>query len=326
MAERQNIECSILCHSLSRRLDAGRSCGHPRAMRAIDPWFGLSSTLEAAKTVVIVGCPFESGDAFRPGADKGPAAIREWACTAEAINEVGDPINDVRVIDFGDAGPSEGTGEERWQVIENAATQALKENPGAFLLGIGGDHAVTPPLATAARKGLGEMAFILLDAHPDCFESYDGDPLSHACVVPRVWDRAGFDRATTCIAGVRSYSFEELRCMNAAGLVIPAQRWQVLGNEELAAEIHDLTAGMPLYISLDIDLLDPAHAPGTGYPVAGGPDVREVLTLLAQIWRQQPVAAFDIVEVAPSIDPTGITAANATHILLQALGQVSAAL
>ena len=57
-------------------------------MRAIDPWFGLSSTLEAAKTVVIVGCPFESGDAFRPGADKGPAAIREWACTAEAINEV----------------------------------------------------------------------------------------------------------------------------------------------------------------------------------------------------------------------------------------------
>ena len=169
------------------------------------------------------------------------------------------------------------------------------------------------------------MAFILLDAHPDCFESYDGDPLSHACVVPRVWDRGGFDRATTCIAGVRSYSFEELKVMDTAGLVIPARQWHSSGSAAVAAKIQDLTAGMPLYISLDIDLLDPSHAPGTGYPVGGGPNVREVLTLLAEIWRYQPVVAFDIVEVAPGIDPSGITAANAAHILLQTLGQVAAA-
>ena len=294
-------------------------------MRAIDPWFGLGNTAEADKTVVVVGCPFGGGDAFRSGADQGPAAIREWARTAEAINEAGHRIDDVRVIDRGDAGPPDGTGEERWQAIVDAAARALEEHPDAFLLGIGGDHAVTPPLATAARQAFGEMAFILLDAHPDCFASYEGDPLSHACVVPRVWDRGGFDRATTCIAGVRSYALEELDTMDTAGLVVPAGPWQVLGSEALAAEIGDLTARVPLYISLDIDLLDPAHAPGTGYPVAGGPDVREVLTLLTEIWRQQPVAAFDLVEVAPGIDPTGITAANAAHILLQVLGHVSAA-
>lgn len=294
-------------------------------MRAIDPWFGLGNIAEADKTVVVVGCPFGSGDAFRAGADEGPDAIREWTRTAEAINEAGHPIDEVRVIDYGDASPPDSTGEERWQAIEDATTRALEEHPDAFLLGIGGDHAVTPPLATAARKAFGEMAFILLDAHPDCFASYEGDPLSHACVVPRVWDRGGFDRATTCIAGVRSYAREELDIMDTAGLTVPARPWQMLGSEALAAEIGDLTDRVPVYISLDIDLLDPAHAPGTGYPVAGGPNVREVLTLLSEIWRQQPVAAFDIVEVAPGIDPTGITAANAAHILLQVLGHVAAA-
>jgi agmatinase len=149
--------------------------------------------------------------------------------------------------------------------------------------------------------------------------------LSHACVVPRVWDRGGFDRATTFIGGVRSYALAELDIMDTAGLVVPARPWQTLGSEKLAVKIGDLTARTPLYISLDIDLLDPAHAPGTGYPVAGGPDVREVLSLLSEIWRQQPVAAFDLVEVAPGIDPTGITAANAAHILLQVLGHVAAA-
>ena len=103
--------------------------------------------------------------------------------------------------------------------------------------------------------------------------------------------------------------------------VADAQR----GPEAKIVFLGDLTDRVPVYISLDIDLLDPAHAPGTGYPVAGGPNVREVLTLLSEIWRQQPVAAFDIVEVAPGIDPTGITAANAAHILLQVLGHVAAA-
>ena len=294
-------------------------------MRAIDPWFGLSGTTEADKTVVVVGCPFGSDDAFRAGAAEGPDAIREWSRTAEAINEVGHPIDNVGVVDRGDAGPADATGEERWEAIEGAATEALVEHPGAFLLGVGGDHAVTPPLATAARKAAGEMAFVLLDAHPDCFASYEGDTLSHACVVPRVWDRGGFDRATTCIAGVRSYAIDELDIMDTAGLVVPARPWETLGSEALATEIGELTGGIPLYVSLDIDLLDPAHAPGTGYPVAGGPDVRQVLTLLAEIWQQQTVAAFDLVEVAPGIDPTGITAANAAHILLQVLGHVAAA-
>jgi len=295
-------------------------------MREIGPWFGLGDTPDPGKTVVVVGCPFGNAATFRAGAHEGPRAIREWARTAEAVTEVGHPVDRVRVIDCGDAdAAADASGEARWQAIEAKATEALGEHPGAFLLGLGGDHAVTPPLATAARRQIDDLAFVLLDAHPDCFEAYDGDPLSHACVVPRVWDRGGFERATTCIAGVRSYALDELEIMDSAGLVIPGRPLAALGSEALAAEIRHLTNGAPLYISLDIDVLDPACAPGTGYPVAGGPDVRQLLSLLAAIWLQQPVAAMDLVEVAPAVDPSGITAANAAHILLQVLGHVGTA-
>ncbi len=294
-------------------------------MRQIAPWFDLTANENADKTVAVLGCPFGSRDAFRGGAHEGPSTIREWARTAEAINEVGHPIDDLRVVDVGDVELDDDFGEGRWKAIEKAADRALADHPDAFLLGLGGDHAVTPPLATAVRKARGDLGFVLLDAHPDCFDSYNDDRLSHACVIPRLWDRGGYQREKTCIVGVRSYALDELAVMDTAGLVVPARPWMTLGAEALATEICELTDGMPLYVSLDIDLLDPSAAPGTGYPVAGGPDVRQVLALLGEIFGRQPVAAMDLVEVAPAVDPAGITAANAAHILLQVLGHVAQA-
>lgn len=293
-------------------------------MREIQPWFGLTGVAAADKTVAVLGCPFDSSDTYRAGAAQGPAAIREWAITAQAVTEVGHPVEGLEVVDCGDVDTADTSGEGRWQAIESAAAAALADNPDAFLLGLGGDHAVTPPLAAAVRAARGELGFVLLDAHPDCFAEYDGDPLAHGCVIPRLWDRAGYRRETTCIAGVRSYAIEELDVMDTAGLVIPARPWGILGGEALAEEICELTSGQALYISVDIDVLDPAHAPGTGYPVAGGPDIRQLLELLRAIWQRQPVAALDLVEVAPPVDPTEITAANAAHILLQVLGHVAA--
>ncbi len=294
-------------------------------MREISPWFGLVDATSAERTIVVVGCPFGSDDAFRGGSGEGPRAIRAWARTAEAVTEEGIPLDDVRVVDCGDVEATDGSGEARWQAIQTAAAAAYGQHPGAFLLGVGGDHAVTPPLAAAAQAVHGDLAFLLLDAHPDCFRIYDGDPLSHACVLPRLWDRAGFAAEDTCIAGVRSYAVEELEVMDTAGLVVPMAPWRTLGGEALASEICELTGGKSLYISLDIDVLDPAHAPGTGYPVGGGPDVRQLLELLRAIWDRQPVVALDLVEVAPSLDPTEITAANAAHILLQVIGHAAAA-
>ena len=294
-------------------------------MREISPWFGLVDATSAERTIAVVGCPFGSDDAYRGGAGEGPRAIREWARTAEAVTEEGMPLDTVRVVDCGDVETADDSGEGRWEAIHSAATAAYEQHPDAFLLGLGGDHAVTPPLAAAARAVHGDLAFLLLDAHPDCFPIYDDDPLSHTCVLPRLWDRAGFAAGDTCIAGVRSYAVEELEIMDTAGLVVPAAPWRELGGEALAEEIPDATGGKDLYISLDIDVLDLAHAPGTGYPVAGGPDIRQVLELLRAIWNRQPVVALDLVEVAPALDPTEITAANAAHILLQVIGRAATA-
>ncbi|MGD8328337.1 MAG: arginase family protein [Acidobacteriota bacterium] len=295
-------------------------------MRDIAPWFGLTQVTDADKTVVVLGCPFGASATFRAGAGEGPRAIRAWTRTAEAITEVGHPVAGLRVIDCGDVTADGDDGESRWRATEIRAGEVLAEYPGAFLLGLGGDHAVTPPLAAAARRAHGDLAFLLLDAHPDCFAVYDGDPLSHACVVPRLWDRAGFARRSTAIVGVRSYAFDELEIMDTAGLVVPARPWQAFDPGALAAEIRESTRGMPLYISVDIDVLDPSCAPGTGYPVAGGPGVRGLLALLAEIFERQPVVAMDLVEVAPALDPSGITAANAAHLLLQVLGYLSVAI
>lgn len=289
-------------------------------MREISPWFGLTDGPDADLAVVVVGCPFGSADAFRGGADQGPAAIRAWARTAEAIDESGGAIRGLRVIDRGDAMVPGDGGEERWRAIEAMATAALAEHPGALLLGLGGDHAVTPPLATAARRAGEPPAFLLLDAHADCFAEYEGDPLSHACVLPRLWDRGGYAAADTCIAGVRSFASDELDRIDAAALAVSARTWRELGAEALAAEIRRASDGRPLYISVDIDVLDPSCAPGTGYPVPAGPDTRELLALLRAVFGGQPVVAMDVVEVAPPIDPSGITAATAAHIVLQALG------
>jgi agmatinase len=292
-------------------------------MREIPAWFGLTAVASAEREVVVLGCPFEGGDAYRSGAAEGPAAIRAWARTSQAITEDGIAIEGLRVIDRGDVPTEDPSGEGRWTAIEAAAAATLGEHPEAFLLSLGGDHGVTPPLAAAVRAARGDLAFLILDAHPDAFDTYDGDPLAHACVLPRLWDRGGYDSDTSCLVGVRSYAVDELAALEEFGLVVSAQRWFGEGSLMLADDILRATRGKPLYISLDIDVIDPAFAPATGYPVAGGPSTRRVLELLAAIWRRQRVVAMDLVEVAPAIEPSGITESTAAHICLQTLGHVA---
>ncbi|MFQ5743692.1 MAG: arginase family protein [Acidobacteriota bacterium] len=301
-------------------------------MREIPAWFGLSAADAADARAVVLGCPLEGQDAYRGGSSQGPAAIREWARTAQAVREDGSPIEGLRVVDFGDvevvAGQGDATsaaasGEARWRAIEGPASRAWQSHPGAFLLGLGGDHGVTPPLAAAARAARGELAFLLLDAHPDAFDAYDGDRLSHACVLSRLSDRCGYAPEATCLVGVRSYALDELDPMRSLGLVVPAYRWAEWGSTKVADKILQATGGKALYLSLDIDVLDPAYAPGTGYPVAGGPSSRQLLDLLAAVWQRQPVVAMDLVEVAPAIDPSGATASTAAHLCLQVLGHVA---
>jgi len=303
-------------------------------MREIEAWFGLTAVEDGSREAVVLGCPFEGAHSLRGGAGDGPAAIREWSTTAEAVTEGGDPVEGLRVTDLGDldieAGPDSGAGSgadpgDRWQAIETGAREAWDAHPGAFLLALGGDHSITPPLAAVARERHEDLAFVLLDAHPDAFDTYDGDPLSHACVLPRLWDRCGFSPDDTCVLGVRSYAYEELDALGRCARVVEARRWHRKNSTWLAEELVAATRGRPVYLSLDIDVLDPSCAPGTGYPVAGGPTTRDLLKLLEEIWERQPVVAMDLVEVAPALDSKEVTVATTAHVCLQVLGHVARA-
>ncbi len=280
-------------------------------MRAIGDWFGLAGA-DGEHTVLVVGCPVEAAVSGRAGAAEAPAAIRCWARTEEAVDELGEPVRGVRVLDAGDlqGGPA---------ARAEAAAELLREHADALLLGLGGDHSITPSLARAVAERHGELGFVLLDAHPDLFPDYDGDRHSHACALARVWDEAGVQPRRSALVGLRSYARVELVGLREAGVVIPAAAWREHGPRWVAHRVAEAVAGLPVYLSVDIDVLDPSAAPGTGYPVTGGPDARSLMALLAELWRRVTVVAVDLVEVAPALDPAGITAAAAAHLLLQVL-------
>jgi agmatinase len=286
-------------------------------MREIGSWFGLTSVDQASASVVVVGCPFEDSVTGRAGAAGGPAAIRRWSGTAEAIDERGRPIEGLTVHDAGDASARG----DRASAIRTAAGGV---RPDQFLLGLGGDHGVTPSLLGVMREQHPDLALVVLDAHPDLFPHYEGDRDSHACAVARAWDEVGVEPGYTALVGLRSYARPELEPLTHAGAVVSAAEWAAIGAAGVADQIAAVAGDRPVYVSLDIDVLDPSCAPGTGYPVAGGPTSRELLTLLSQMWSRLRIVGLDLVEVAPALDPAELTAPAAAQLLLQVLGLVAA--
>jgi agmatinase len=287
-------------------------------MREIGGWFGLERVVDSARRVAVLGCPFDGAATGRGGSAEGPAAIRRWASTEEAIDEYGRPLTGIGVKDLGDV---DAAGEPPLTAIRAAAADAIADGT-TTLLGLGGDHAVTIALASAVAERHGEIAFVMLDAHADCFPDYDGDPESHACTVSRLWELGAARPEYTALVGLRSYATPELDRIAASGLVVPGAEWLATGAAMVGHRVIEVVDGRPLYLSIAIDVLDPSAAPGTGYPVAGGPTSRQLLDLLAVIVPACNVVGVDLVEVAPGLEDTDITAAAAAHVLLQVLGGI----
>jgi agmatinase len=288
-------------------------------MREIGNWFGLERVNGARRHVSILGCPFDGAATGPSGSADGPAAIRKWTSTEESIDERGRPVDGVGVTDLGDV---DATAAAPLLAIRAAADQAL-ERQDTILLGLGGDHAVTIPLAGAVAARHEEMAFVMLDAHADCFPDYEGDPDSHACTVARLWEHGAVRPEHTALVGLRSFATPELELLSRAGLVVPSADWVAAGTARTGEQIRQCVGDRPVYLSIDIDVLDPSAAPGTGYPVAGGPTSRELLDLLEVVVPGTRIVGVDLVEVAPRLETTAITAAAAAHILLQVLSGIA---
>ncbi len=274
--------------------------------------------------VAIVGVPFDSGVSYRPGARFGPSHIRESSRLLRPFNpalEVS-PFTSQQVADAGDIAVNPFSIAEAISAVERAARDLVGRS--GRLLTLGGDHTIALPLLRAVAAAHGPVAVVHFDAHLDTWDTYFGAAYTHGTPFRRASEEGLLDRSGCLHVGIRGPLYAAADLTDDAELgfqIVPATELDYLGVAGLTERIQARVGERPVYVSVDIDVLDPAHAPGTGTPEAGGMTSRELLAALRSFSQLNLVGA-DIVEVAPAYDHaqiTGIAAAHAAYELLSAL-------
>jgi agmatinase len=277
--------------------------------------------------VAVMGAPFDAGVSYRPGARFGPAAIREASRLLRPYNPGLDvePFALQQVADCGDVICNPFDIGEAVSAIETAANEVIQG--GAKLVTLGGDHTIALPLLRAASRRHGPVALVHFDAHLDTWDTYFGAPYTHGTPFRRAFEEGLLRTEAITHVGIRGplYSRADLSEDARMGFAIVGS-WTVeeLGTAAVVAGIRDRIGDAPLYISIDIDVLDPAHAPGTGTPEAGGLTSRELLGILRGLAGMRLVAA-DVVEVAPAYDHAEITSIAAAHVAYELVSLMATA-
>jgi agmatinase len=272
----------------------------------------------------VLGVPFDGGVSYRPGARFGPAHIRESSRLLRPYNPAvrASPFAAQQVADAGDLAVNPFSIDEAITAIERGARDLLERAP--FVLTLGGDHTIALPMLRAVAAVHGPLAVVHFDAHLDTWDTYFGAAYTHGTPFRRAAEEGLLDQSGCLHLGIRGplYAGDDLAQDAELGFqVVSAPDVEELGVAGLVERIRERVADRPVYVSVDIDVLDPAHAPGTGTPEAGGLSSRELLAALRSFGGLNLVGA-DIVEVAPAYDHAQITGIAAAHVgfeLLSAL-------
>ncbi|MAZ15672.1 MAG: agmatinase [Ahrensia sp.] len=263
---------------------------------------------------VVWGIPFDAAVSNRPGARFGPQAIRRASAIMDNDPQYPfqrDLFEHLAVIDYGDCLLDYGNHQKTPATIEREATKILKS--GAFLVTLGGDHYVTWPLLKAHAAKHGKLALIQFDAHQDTWYD-DGKRIDHGSFVGRAVRDGVIDPAHSIQIGIRTHAPED------CGIeMIYGEEVENMKAVKIADAIYKRVGDMPCYVTFDIDCLDPAYAPGTGTPVAGGPSSAKMLSVLHKLINLD-IRGADIVEVAPAYDYADITAIAGAAVAQHYLG------
>ena len=275
----------------------------------IETFIGCDGTYEESR-IVLFGAPFDSTTSFRPGARFGSSAMRHESFGLETYSPYQDKdLTDYEIFDSGDLELCFGSAEKALSDIENRAMQILSD--GKFPLLLGGEHLVTLGSVRAVLKHHPDLHIIHFDAHADLRNDYLGAELSHACVIRRCHDLLGDNRIHQfCI---RSGDREEFRFAKEHTDFHP---FTFDGLEELVNRLAQ--DKVPVYLTIDLDCLDPSLFPGTGTPEAGGVTFLQLLNGLSLVCRTNVVAA-DVNELAPMLDTSGVSTATACKVLRELL-------
>ena len=266
---------------------------------------------EQESKVVLYGAPYDSTTSFRPGTRFGPAAIRSESFGIETYSPLQDrDLEDFPFFDSGDLELPFGAPDRALEMIEARAEEILSVEKIPFLLG--GEHLVTLGAVRAVVKRHPDLRIIHFDAHADLREDYLGVRLSHACVMRRCHDLLGDGRIFQF--GIRSGTREEFAFMRDGHVVT-----EPFSDATLPQVVESIPPDAPVYLTVDMDVLDPSVFPGTGTPEAGGFDYRRLVGDVVRICGQLNVVGIDNVELAPSLDPTGRSTALACTFLRECL-------
>ncbi len=273
----------------------------------IQGFIGCGASYQEARAALF-GAPFDSTTSFRPGTRFGPAAMRAESFGIETYSPYQDrDLEDYSVFDAGDLDLPFGNAAGALSAIEETAAEVLAADKIPVLLG--GEHLVTLGAVRAAAKRYPGLRLIHFDAHADLRADYMGEALSHASVIRRCHDILGDGRIYQF--GIRSGSREEMLWSDTH------TRMEKFRADTIGEAVKEIGEA-PLYITLDLDVVDPAEFPGTGTPEAGGLRFTELLAALLSL-RGLNVKAFDICELSPHYDHSGASTALACKILREML-------
>jgi arginase len=260
--------------------------------------------------IALLGVPYDAASSFLRGTARGPAAIRD-ALSSGATNGWTESMVDLRapdvMIDAGDVGVVGTDGDIRARI--EAAMVALMASSNRPIV-LGGDHSITYPLLRAVRRRYTRLAILHIDAHSDLYDTFERNRYSHACPFARIMEERLADRLVQ--VGIRTMNRHQREQAERFGVeVVTMREWN---------DSRVFSFAEPLYVSVDLDALDPAFAPGVAHREPGGFSSRQVIEILQRV--RATVIGGDVVECNPNLDPAGITPVVAAKIVRELAARI----
>jgi agmatinase len=301
----------------------------PLDAREMPRFAGIRTFMRAPHTrdlagvdAAVYGIPFDTATTFRTGPRFGPEAIRSASALLRPYNPAlaVNVVEMLSIVDYGDVPVSPGDTERTYGQVEEALAPLVEA--GVFPLALGGDHSITLAELRVLARRHGPLALVQLDAHGDTWDEYFGQRYFHGTTFLRAVEEELIDPSASVQAGLRGslYAAEDLESARAMGFtVLPCDELRTLGPGGYASLVETRVGSRPVFLSFDVDVLDPAFAPGTGTPEVGGLSTAEALACLRAL-RGIDLVGADVVEVSPPYDgpgqQTALAAANVAYELL----------
>mgnify|MGYP001085269976 CR=1 FL=1 len=282
-----------------------------------ESFFGLTRST-AKRDLVVVGVPWDATSSYRRGAVAGPDAIRR-ATSGRLYNRFTEQGLDLaalwKVCDHGNVKETSDISKLKKSLASAISLHDHRDHSTLFL---GGDHFISYPcFSLMAQKCKSRFSLLYFDAHPDLYESYEGSRYSHATTVSRILEDKNLSSGTVCYVGIRASTSEQNERIRTLGLTAHTTKDVYRrGCDAIASSIRSVLLNQPVYLSIDLDCLDPAFAPGVGNPQPGGLSTTQILEILHGIEGLEIVVA-DIVEYSPRFDSNARTTAFTSAILIK---------